>query len=283
MTTTNIVILTALFGMSLSMVTGCQSSVDGQSTKPAIVLVAFGTSKPEARKVFDYIDARTKERYPDYDVQWAFTSEFIRKKLMMQGIETHSVSDVVAKLKVNHCNAAVFQSLHIVPGQEFSEIQKANIKGIKVAVGKALLTTDEDISFVIQAVTGDIAPDSANVFASHGNNHHPEFNVQLVAFAKAIESQYDNVFVCSVEGQLGTSNLKVAKEMSDKTGNVNFIPLMLVAGDHISNDVLGDGANSWKSIIAAQQTTCAKPLGYNDAVLAVYFRHIDEAMASLNK
>ena len=283
MTTTNIVILVVLLGISLSMIVGCPSSANRQSSKPTIVLVAFGTSKPEARKVFDYIDARTKERYPDYDVRWAFTSEFIRKNLKNQGIETSSVSEVVAKLKANHCNAAVFQSLHIVPGQAFSEIQKANIKGIQVAVGKALLTTDEDISFVIQAVKGDIAPNSANVFAAHGNNHHPEFNVQLVAFAEAIESQYDNVFACSVEGQLGTDKLKTAKEMSDKTGNVNFIPLMLVAGDHISNDVLGDGGDSWKSIVAAQQTTCAKPLGYNDAVLAVYFRHIDEAMASLNK
>ena len=90
--------------------------------RPAIVLVTFGTSNAKARKVFDYIDAAAKKRYPKHDIHWAFTSQFIRKKLKRQGIEVKSLEEVVADLRKAGHASAVFQSLHVAPGQEFNEI-----------------------------------------------------------------------------------------------------------------------------------------------------------------
>ena len=46
---------------------------------------------------------------------------------------------------------------------------------------------------------------------------------------------------------------------------------------------MGDTEDSWKSAVGAKQTSCAKPLGYNDKVLDVYFQHLDEALAELKK
>ena len=277
---TGLGILTAVM---VSVMVGCQKKLDVVSSKPTIVLVAFGTSVPEARKVFDCIDATARKRYPGADIRWAFTSAFIRKKLKARGVVTQSIEEVVADLRANGCTIAVFQSLHVVPGQEFSEIGKVDTDGLKIAVGKALLTTDADIAAVIAAVGRDIDPGAANVIAAHGNNRHPEFNAQIVAFAKAIEAVHENVFVCSVEGQPGMDGLKAARRLAATRGKVNFIPLMVVAGDHILNDVCGDKADSWKTIVAAGTSTCAKPLGYNDAVLDVYFDHIDEAMAKMKE
>ncbi len=275
--------LVILMAVMASMMVGCQKQLDVASTEPTIVLVAFGTSVSEARKVFDYIDTAARKRYPSADIRWAFTSSFIRKKLAGQGIVTKSVSEVVANLKANGCDRAVFQSLHVVPGQEFSEIGKVDTDGLKIAVGKALLTTDADIADVIAALNKHIDPDAANVIAAHGNDRHPEFNVQIVAFAKAIEAAHENVFVCTVEGQPGTDGLKAARDLAATKGRANFIPLMIVAGDHALNDVFGDEDDSWKTVVAARQNALAKPLGYNDAVLDVYFRHIDEAMETLKR
>ena len=175
----------------------------------------------------------------------------------------------------------MFQSLHVVPGQEFREISKVDTTGLNVAVGSALLTTDADIAAVIAAIDKDIDPAAANVIAAHGNSHHPEFNEQVVAFARAIEAQYENVFVCSVEGSPGPAGLVAARELAQVKGKVNFIPLMIVAGDHIRNDVFGDEKESWKSIVAAPAAARSKPLGYNAAVLEVYFKHIDHAKREL--
>ena len=276
-------VISGLTILTAVMMMGCQMKPEIVSNAPAIVLVAFGTSVPEAREVFDHIDTAARNRYPDSEIRWAFTSQFIRKKLKARGVVTKSVDEVVADLRADGFSSAVFQSLHVSPGQEFREIGKVDMTGLDIAVGSALLTSDGDIAAVIAAVGKDIDPDAANVIAAHGNSHHPEFNEQVIAFAEAIEAQYDNVFVCSVEGQPGTDRLADARELAEIKDKVNFIPLMIVAGDHIRNDVWGETSDSWKSIIAAPVNTASKPLGYNDAVLEIFFTHIDQAMATVKE
>ncbi len=267
----------------MSMTNGCNQPEAPAMAAPTLVIVAFGTSVPAAREVFDYIDAKATQRYPGRDIRWAFTSETIRKKLAARGVATQSLAEVVADLSAAGCERAVFQSLHVAPGQEFREIDQVDTGNIKTAVGKALLTSDEDIAAVIAAVEADIDGEAVNVIVAHGNDRYPQFNAQIVAFADAIEAKHANVLVCSVEGRPGTGKLAIAKTQASQTGRVNFIPLMIVAGGHVMNDVMGDQADSWKSIVAAEQTTVTRPLGYNDAVLEVYFRHVDEASEKLFK
>jgi len=274
--------------MAMAMSLGaCDSLSRGNAAeepgRPAIVLVAFGTSEPEARKVFDHIDAVARQRYPDHDIRWAFTSKFIRDKLRKQGIELHSLDEVVADLKKDGCRQAVFQSLHVAPGQEYSEIHNIDTAGLKVAVGKALLADEHDIRAAIDAIRKDIDPAAANVVACHGNDRYPEFNQQLVAFAGNIEAAHSNVFVCSVEGQPGTGKLADARRLARKTGRAHFIPLMIVAGDHIMNDVMGDEEDAWVKQVGAAESSCARPLGYNDAIVEIYFKHLDAAMAALTE
>ena len=285
MTIRKIPILTALImAIVTSCLDACRSAQAGENDRnPAIVLTAFGTSHAEARKVFEFIDQAARKRYPEHDLYWAFTSSFIRKKLKSQGIKTLSLEEVVEQLRKDGHKSAVLQSLHVAPGQEFREIVAVDTTGLKVAVGKALLANDKDIDTVIQALGKDICPGLPNVVVCHGNNKHPEFNQQLVAFAKRVESRYDNVFVCSVEGQPGPARLQDAKRMAATKGAVHFVPLMVVAGDHIVNDVMGDEEESWKSIVNARKSTCGKPLGYRTGVLDVYFKHLDEALARLQK
>ncbi len=275
------VILLCLIAIVTMAITSCRNSTRSEPEKPAIVMVAFGTSVLEARKVFVHIDSRVKEKYPDYDVRWAFTSKFIAKKLKRQGIITKNPREVAADLKKEGFKSAVFQSLHVSPGQEFNEISSANTSGLDVAVGRALLTNDADIEAVVKALSKDIKTGSANIIAAHGNSHHPEFNKQLLAFAKIIEPEHSNLFVCSVEGQPGTEKLKNASLLAKKTGSANFIPLMIVAGDHIMNDVIGEEAESWKSIVGAKQNFRAKPLGYNDEVIDIYLEHLNSALKSI--
>ena len=68
---------------------------------------------------------------------------------------------------------------------------------------------------------------------------------------------------------------------AEKAGAVHFVPLMLVAGDHIENDVLGDEPDSWKSLIGVPEASCSQPLGYNAGIRDIFFRHLDTAMTAL--
>ncbi len=251
--------------------------------KPAIVMVAFGTSVATARPVFDHIDAQARKRYAGYDIHWAFTSQFIINKLKKQGIVKQNVAEVITELRKKGVKSVVFQSLHVVPGQEYRSVLAEDTSGFRVAFGDALMTSEQDIDDVVAALGKDIDAQQPTVIVAHGNDHHPEFNQQLVALAQVIEKEYPNLVVASVEGQPGIGPLDKVKVISDKQGSVKFVPLMIVAGDHIMNDVMGDEEDSWKSIIQAKKTECSASLGWNSAILEVYFRHLDEALQQLGK
>ena len=45
----------------------------GAAAKPAIVLVAFGTST-KAFDTYKHFEAKVRERFPEHDIRWAYTS-----------------------------------------------------------------------------------------------------------------------------------------------------------------------------------------------------------------
>jgi len=169
----------------------------------------------------------------------------------------------------------------IVPGEKDAEIAQVPTGSVKVSYGQPLMATPEDIRAVAAAVSEDIASDCPTVFVTHGNSKYPRYNQALLDFAATIESLYDNAVICSVEGKPGLAKLPWAREHAAKSGAVHFVPLMLVAGDHIENDVLGDEPDSWKSLIGAPEATCSRPLGYNPGIRAIFFQHLDTAMTAL--
>ncbi len=256
-----------------------QTSLAAQEQEPAIVLIAFGTSVEQARQVFDFIDKQARQRFPNHDLRWAFTSQFIIDKLKKQGIETFNVNEVISQLREEGHNRVVFQSLHVAPGQEYRKVLAADTSGLQVAYGKALLTSDEDIDRAVDALQEHIDPAQPTVVVAHGNEKYPQFNQRIEAFAAKIEGAYPRLVVASVEGSPGLEPLQKVKAM--QPNQVNFVPLMIVAGDHILNDVLGDAPDSWKNIIAAPQVQASSSLGWNKAILDIYFDHLDQAISEL--
>jgi len=264
-----------VFLMTFATQTG-QASAQG---RPAIVMTAFGTSVEEARKVFEHIDRQARQRYPEYDLRWAFTSQFIIDKLKKRGVVTYSVNEVIAQLREQGQTQVVFQSLHIAPGQEYRSVLAADTSGLQVSYGNALLASDQDIDRVIDALGAHINPEQPTVVVAHGNDKYPQFNERIEVFAARIESAYPRLVVASVEGSPGLDPLQRVKRLQPR--EVNFIPLMIVAGDHILNDVLGDDSDSWKNIIAAPQAILSPSLGWNDRILEIYFDHLDRALSEL--
>ena len=66
-------------------------------------------------------------------------------------------------------------------------------------------------------------------------------------------------------------------------GKAVFIPFMIVAGEHILNDVMGDRPDSWRMIVGAKDTLCVEPLGRNQAILDIYLGHIESGLQKLKK
>jgi sirohydrochlorin cobaltochelatase len=246
---------------------------------PPIVLVTFGTSVLKARQVYDYIDQCAKARYPKHKIFWGFTSGKIREKLRKQGMTTYSPDEILAQLQEQGWQKVVMQSLHVVPGQEFEKMQQTKNE-MDVAVGNPLMTSEADIETVIDIISTEFQSDKTNIIVCHGNAKYPKFNEQNIMLAKRLRDRFSNVFVGSVEGEVELTAIDSAKPAVTE-GKVHFIPLMMVAGDHILNDVLGDEEDSWKNRLEATTCTCATALGYNDKIIDLFFKHLDTALAQL--
>src|SRR5450759_4304861 len=66
------------------------------TAKPAIVLAAFGTSTT-AFDTYGHFEQKVKERFPEYEIRWAFTSLKVRRKLAQE--KGQQLNDLPTTLK----------------------------------------------------------------------------------------------------------------------------------------------------------------------------------------
>jgi len=64
--------------------------------KKGIVLVAFGTSVPAARAVYEGFEARVRAAFPDVPVRRAYTSAVLRARTAEEGQRLASLPSVLA-------------------------------------------------------------------------------------------------------------------------------------------------------------------------------------------
>ncbi|MEZ4598208.1 MAG: sirohydrochlorin cobaltochelatase [Syntrophotaleaceae bacterium] len=242
----------------------------------AIVLAAFGTASEEGRTVFDYILARARRRYPRHRVLLAFTSRTVVDGLKGRGIDCLHLSDVPAQLTFLGYRQAAFQPLLILPGLQDDTIRRMPMDDLQTACGLPLLSGPDDLDAVLAALTAEIIPGQQTVFVLHGSTHSPEMEKAWFDLTEALERRFPGSVACMIEGD-GPEKFNRLGEQN----RVHFVPMTLTAGKHMEKDVLGDDFDSWKNRIGASRVTCAPPLGCNSAILDIFFRHLDQALASL--
>ena len=73
-----------LFLLMLMAVISAPGALHAASpAKPAIVLAAFGTTT-EAFDTYGHFEQKVRERFPGYEIRWAFTSRKVRHKLAQE-------------------------------------------------------------------------------------------------------------------------------------------------------------------------------------------------------
>ena len=258
--------------------------------KKGILLVAFGTSVPEAQVSFENIEKKVKAAYPDVPVRWAFTSHIIRKKLAKEGKKYDSTAMALAAMMEEGFTHVAVQSLHTIPGEEYHDLIRIAhaFKGMpggmaRILVGYPLLAKSDDVEKVVEAMVANIPAerkkDEAVVLMGHGT-HHPG-NAFYAAIQYSFWKKDPNIFVGTVEG---TPSLDDVMADLDKKGikKAWLVPFMSVAGDHAMNDMAGDEDDSWKSILTKAGVECKvvlKGTAQYDNVVDVWLGHLEAAMA----
>ena len=195
------------------------------------------------------------------------------------------------ELKAAGFTRVAIQSLHIVPGEEWDKkvVQVSReIPGLKVALGKPLLSSPQDQERVLQSLAQTFPKDlkdTAVVLMAHGSPT-PEGTATYLAFSRLLRARYphQNVFLGTVGGKPTKEEAFEAVKQANPAAVV-LMPFMFVAGEHVAKDMLGDDPESWKSELLKQKAYriegITKGLGYQDGIIAIYLDHLAQALKSL--
>ena len=285
-----------LFLLLLALMAASVQAAERKAPKEGVLLVAFGTSVPEALPSFKAVDASFKAAFPDSTVAWAYTSQIIRRKLAKQGRPVGGISDGLAELARGGVKLVRVQSLHVMPGEEFTELERAVLLDLQkhpgrfeaVYLGRPLLESHKDALRVSKAVLADMGDKrqkgEAVVLMGHGQAHG-RADLVFEGMRASFKESDPLVFMATVEGARGFDDL-LAELKAHKVKKVWLQPLMVVAGDHARNDLAGDEEDSWASRLKAagfQVETNLKGLGQVPGVRDVFVAHAKENVDDLTK
>lgn len=284
----------------------------------AIVLASFGTTVPEAVGSIINIKKRVEHAFPGTPVKITFTSNMIRsvwrkrqaeaQQWLDQGIpeEVLYVKNIVATigdLMESGHKEIIVQPTHMYYMEQSYDLEQyinalSGIRTMKTkwrpfsklvmgrpALGRPGVAYDyhHDLENAVTILARDVElarkEGAMLAYMGHGNEH---WSTGIYAeFAHRMRKMYPDVVTCVgvVEGYPGIDQVYACLEASKK-GKVLLKPFMIVAGDHAMNDMAGDGADSWKSMLTRaglEVIPVLDGLGSNDAFAEIFVSHIKDA------
>jgi len=274
---------------------------DGREpTAPAVLTVAFGTTT-RASLTFSFLDRELCRRLPGHEIRWAYASDRIRKKLnTSRSPETRlrSVPEALAELQADGFTRAVVQPLYVVPGEMYDRLLAtvAGFPGLRTEVGGTLLHRWKSLHRLLGALSHDFLPpdEGCNVLVAHGTPSTASgANAVYLGLERTLARHHPNTYLGMVEGVVPPDDTLTAA-LVHPGERVRFIPLMVVAGDHVMNDVMGEnGKGSWRSELEAAGKRVDMPtvrfgdselyrgLGFVPEAVAVFVDEIQTAMDRL--
>lgn len=272
-----------VFAVAMAVVlvlAGCATTSNNVSAKkPVILVAAFGSSYPSGQKNLQDFDTAVREAFPDNDVYWGFTASFIVNKLEKQGKTTIfdrempiiKIGEVFNFLKEQgYRDVLVINFLNMVGG-EYREVMDTPAPGLNIKYVHPLLYYPENIQNSIIALEPEFgnSPDTATVFCAHGNEKELQFNAELIQMDNYLRENYENSYLAVMEGVPEFSKVKEEILANSKIKKIKFIAFMLTFGDHMSNDVMGDEEDSFKSQLG-MPAEITDGMGSNPAIQKIF-------------
>ena len=272
----HILILAALSALLLPM------TASAQENKTALLMVHFGTTYDETRsKTIDAINAKAAQTFPELTLREAYTSRIVIRRLKERGIVRETPLDALLRLRADGFTHVIVQSTTLLEGAEMESLRRevASVEGFfeDIRVGAPLLYDVADCAKVAEILAArhadatDARKKAHVVLVGHGT-YTP---------ATATYSQMDYLFsaqgnplfhVATLEGY-PTFETMLARLKAAGARRVTLVPLLFVAGDHVTNDIAVD----WKQALEAEglQVDCRlEGLGEIPEIQDIYLDHI---------
>jgi sirohydrochlorin cobaltochelatase len=266
------------------------AGIGAETPKKAILVVSFGTSYNDNRDLsIGAVENALQAAYSDYEVRRAFTSQIIIDKLKQRdGLVIDNVTEALERLVADGVKEVLVQPTHIMSGYEYNdivaEVTPYRDKFDSLVIGAPLLDEAADYEKLVLVLAEETksyrVPGTAVVFMGHGTGH--EANDAYTKLQRFVtDAGYENCFIGTVEAAPTIEDV-LALVKASGAKKVVLLPLMLVAGDHATNDMAGDEEDSWKSVFEAEgfAVECVlKGIGQYPGVQEMYVAHAGRAMA----
>lgn len=259
-----------------------------------LLVLSFGTSFNDSRRLnIGAIESDLEKAFPDYSVRRGFTANIVIDHIQNRdGVKIDDVDEAMNRAVDNNVKNLVIQPTHLMNGLEYQELEEQVAQYAdafdKIAIGKPLLTSEDDFKRVEQALVDWTSEyddgETAICFMGHGTEAESNEVYQKMQDLLTADG-HDNYFVGTVEASPSLEDV-LAKVKAGSYKRVILEPLMVVAGDHANNDMAGEEEDSWKTTFedAGYEVTCLlRGLGENEAIRQIYVEHAQAAMDSLNQ
>lgn len=269
--------------------------------KKAILVVSFGSTIDETRaNNIDPVVSKIKKIYGDYDVYQAFTSRIVIKRLKERGIEYLNELEMIQLLIDNGYKEIYIQSLHLIGGEEFNKLRNnikefiKNYDDVNLSFGRPLLfymgQEDEypdDYKILLELLVQETAKHGQDgiLFVGHGGIS-PENNAYATLQLKALQYGYKNIRFSTIECYPTLDDVLSEWSRANLPKKLHIYPLMLVAGDHVVNDIMGDEEVSYVNVLRREgyEVEAYKiGLGMREAVQDIYIEHLNDAIHGNNQ
>ena len=265
--------------------------------RDAILVMSFGTTFKETRKkTIDAVTGEVQHTYPAVKVVLAFTSHIVIERVKKnEGVLYPTPEEALQKLRDEGCTRVALVSLDIIPGIEYA-YKKEVFDECKSWFHRMTLGTPlvywqgqeekrDDVADVMAAVAKELparAEDEAVLLMAHGTPH-PANAYYAVMQDRLEKLGEERVYIYTVEGRPHLDDI-VPKLKEAGIRKVTLAPLMLVAGDHATNDMAGEEPDSHKSLLEREGfcvQTILKGIGENAAVRKIFAARAAEAYEAL--
>jgi len=247
-----------------------------------IIMAAFGTTT-KALKTYSFIDDIVKKKFPEHKIIWAYSSRIVKHKVKLKNnTDIKDPHQVIGELTGKGHNWAIVQSMYLLCGHEFYRLlQQVQNCGVRTSIGLPLLSFPEDYMAVARSLINTLPKqsDRAIVLVGHGTDHPAwsSYSALMEVFRNQTESK---VFIGTLEEKIFSCESVVEAVKKQGFKKVLLVPLLLVAGTHFYEDLVGD-EDSWKACFEKEQievSTVSEGIGFNPGIVDIFCQHIKNAL-----
>ena len=244
-----------------------------------ILLTAFGTTAT-ALATYSHLDKKIRSHFPEKEILWSYSSKMVSEP--QKGSAYLKPEEALRQLADRGVGKIVVQSLHLLPGTEFHDLQRT-VRNSEIActTGMPLLTTPDDYNEVGEILRPTIAarPDKPILLLGHGTTH-PIWTA-YTCLETILRRKYGERLFVGVLEKFPDSKALPAEIKAAGFAEVCIIPLLLIAGMHYRRDIVGNGPASWMTRLRENGLAVEAinhGLGLFPGVDALLIRHISEAL-----